>query len=515
VPGAPDARRSAFAVAPRAPLDNLQQEVRSFMSTTIEEFHNYINGEWVRSRSGRTFDDINPADTREIVGRFQASTKEDAADAVAAAAAAFPGWRATPIGKRAKILTAAAEYLEAHADQFAKELTREEGKALGQARDEFLRSAQTFRFYAVEGQSFTGESYPNDDPGQLVYSLREPLGVVTAITPWNFPASIPARKIAPALITGNTVVFKPSSDAPLSGLRLVEALAQAGLPKGVINFITGKAGEVGPTITESPAIRAVTFTGSTGAGEHIHRSVAMTTRTQMELGGKNPLIVMEDADLDRAVELTIKGGLSLTGQACTGTSRVLVHRDVKEAFTTRLVAKVKALKIGNGLMSGMDLGPLATAAQLDTVLSYIDIGKREATLLCGGERLTGDGYDHGYYVSPAIFDDVTQDMRIAREEIFGPVICLIETSGYADALAKANDTEYGLAAAICTQNPRYIHDFTHDIEAGTVKVNRTTTGNLINAPFGGLKRSSTSTFRESGRAGLEFYTQIKTVYRGW
>lgn len=266
----------------------------------------------------------------------------------------------------------------------------------------------------------------------------------------------------------------------------------------------------------SPSRRscAISFTGSTAAGEQIHRSVSFTTRTQMELGGKNPLIIMEDADLDKAVDLAIRGGLSLSGQACTGTSRIIVMAQVKSAFTEKLVAKVKALKIGSGMTAGTEIGPLATAKQLQTVLRYIDIGKREAKLLCGGERLTGPNFDRGFYVSPAVFTDVTQDMRIAREEIFGPVLAIIEATSYADAIAKANDTEYGLSAAIATNNPRYMHDFARDIESGTVKINRTTTGNLINAPFGGLKRSSTSTFRESGRTGLEFYTQIKTVYRG-
>jgi aldehyde dehydrogenase (NAD+) len=234
----------------------------------------------------------------------------------------------------------------------------------------------------------------------------------------------------------------------------------------------------------------------------------------MELGGKNPLIVMDDADLDAAVDLTVKGGFSLTGQACTGTSRVLVMRDVKAAFTEKLVARVKALKVGSGMTAGCDIGPLATARQLETVLRYVEIGKREATWLCGGERLRGADFDRGFYVAPAVFTDVTQEMRIAREEIFGPVIAIIEVTGYEDAIAKANDTEYGLSAAIATRNPKWMHAFARDVEAGTVKINRTTTGNLINAPFGGLKRSSTSTFRESGRAGLEFYTQIKTVYRG-
>jgi alpha-ketoglutaric semialdehyde dehydrogenase len=480
----------------------------------VEKFKNYIDGEWSASRTGEYFDDINPADTTDIVGQFPASCAADAGAAVRAASAAFAGWKKTSISARARILNRAADYLEANVDRFAAELTREQGKALNLSKDEILRSAQTLRFYAVEGQSFAGETFPNDDADMVVYSLREPLGVVSVITPWNFPVSIPARKIAPALIAGNTVIFKPSSDAPLSGYRLTEAFAAAGIPNGVLNFITGRAGEIGPAITVPPVVRAISFTGSTAAGEQIHRSVSFTTRTQMELGGKNPLIVMEDADLDKAVDLTIKGGLSLSGQACTGTSRVLVVSAIKAAFTEKLVAKVKALKVGSGMVAGNDIGPLATARQLETVLRYIEIGKREARLLCGGERLSGPSYDHGYYVSPAIFTDVTQDMRIAREEIFGPVIGIIEVTDYSDAVVKANDTEYGLSAAIATRNPRYIHDFANDIESGTVKINRTTTGNLINAPFGGLKRSSTSTFRESGRAGLEFYTQIKTVYRG-
>jgi len=480
----------------------------------IEQFRNYVDGEWVAGGSGEWLDNLNPADTRDIVGRFPASTASDAEAALDAASRAFAAWRKTSVSTRAKILNQAATYLESHAPEFAVEMTREMGKPLGLARDEILRSAQTLRFYAVEGQSFTGEVFPQDDAGQVVYTEREPLGVVSVITPWNFPVSIPARKIAPALIAGNTVVFKPSSDAPLSALRLSEAFVAAGIPKGVLNFLSGRAADVGRTITVPPLVRAISFTGSTAAGEQIHRSVGLTTRTQMELGGKNPLIVMDDADLDQAVDLTIKGGFSLTGQACTGTSRVLVMREIKAAFTEKLVTRVKALKIGSGMTAGCDIGPLATSRQLETVLRYVEIGKGEATWLCGGERLRGADYDRGFYVAPAIFTDATQDMRIAREEIFGPVIAIIEVSSYDDAIAKANDTEYGLSAAIVTRNPRVMHAFARDIEAGTVKINRTTTGNLINAPFGGLKRSSTSTFRESGRTGLEFYTQIKTIYRG-
>jgi aldehyde dehydrogenase (NAD+) len=480
----------------------------------MTEFRNLIAGERAASSTGGMFDDVNPADTRDIVGRFPASTAADARAALDAAAGAFDAWRKTSISKRAKVLFGAADYLEANGARFAEELTREEGKSIALAKDEFLRSAQTLRFYAIEGQSYSGETFPQDDPEMLVYSAREPLGVVSVITPWNFPVSIPARKIAPALITGNTVVFKPSSDAPLSGYRLAEALIEAGLPKGALNFITGSAAEVGPVITATPIVRAISFTGSTAAGEAIHRAAPLTTRTQMELGGKNPLLVMEDADLDKAVELAIKGGLSLTGQACTGTSRLLVHSAVKAAFTDKLLAKVKGLRIGSGMDPKNDLGPIATKKQMETVLRYVDIGKEEAQHLCGGERLRGEGYDRGYFISPAVFTDVTQSMRIAREEIFGPVLAIIETTSYEDAIAKANDTEYGLSAAIATRNPRYMHRFAQDIQSGTVKINRTTTGNLVNAPFGGLKRSSTSTFREAGRGALEFYTQIKTVYQG-
>lgn len=478
-------------------------------------FLNYIDGQWAASGTGQTFENRNPAEQNELLGYFQASTVEDARHAIESAERAFAGWRATPISKRAKVLNRAADYLEANLEAFAEELTREEGKLLGNSRDEVARSAQTLRFYAVEGQTITGETFPHDDAKMTVYTQREPLGVVSIITPWNFPISIPARKIAPALITGNTVVFKPSSDAPLIAYRLAEALHHAGIPEGVFNFITGSASNIGKELTAHSAIKAISFTGSTQAGEAIQGAASMSTRTQMELGGKNPLIVLADANLDQAVDLTIKGGFSLTGQACTGTSRVLIEKSVKTDYLERLVAKVKELKIGNGLVQSNSIGPLATRQQLDTVLSYIDIGKHEATHIFGGEHLQGEGYDNGYFVSPAIFSDVTQQMCIAREEIFGPVIAIIEVDGYEDAIAKANDSIYGLSAAIATQNIEYIQRFPSDIQSGTVKINRTTTGNLVNAPFGGLKQSSTSTFRESGRAGLDFFTQTKTVYLGY
>ncbi|MEP4546406.1 MAG: aldehyde dehydrogenase family protein [Saccharospirillum sp.] len=480
----------------------------------MTEYLNYIDAQWTKASSGEVFESRNPANYEESLGQFQASTEADARQALEAAHRAFPEWKKTPMGQRAKILNAAADYLEKNVDQFAEELTREEGKLLSNSKMEIMRSAQTFRFYAVEGTTFTGETYPSDDSRMLVYTQREPLGVVSVITPWNFPISIPARKIAPALITGNTVVFKPSSDTPLIAYRLAEALHHAGIPKGVFNFITGSAGDIGAELTTNDVVRAITFTGSTGAGKRIHSSASLTTRTQMELGGKNPMIVLDDADIDTAVDLTVQGGLSLTGQACTGTSRVLITPAVKELYLEALVERIKGIKIGNGMEADVKIGPLANKQQLDSVLNYINIGKSEATHVYGGDHLSGPGFDHGYFVQPAVFSDVTQQMRIAREEIFGPVIAVIDVDDYDDAVEKANDTEFGLSAALVTNDIRYIQRFPLEIEAGTVKVNRTTTGNLVNAPFGGLKQSSTSTFRESGRAGLEFYTQIKTVYIG-
>ncbi|WP_248926943.1 aldehyde dehydrogenase family protein [Paenibacillus hamazuiensis] len=483
--------------------------------TLVETFKNLIDGQWVESASGETFASTNPANAAEIVGRFQASAEEDVNRAIEAAQRAFPAWRETAPSKRADILYKAADWLEAGLERFAEELTREEGKTLAASRMEVKRSAQTLRYYASEGMNVAGETLPSDDPETFVYTRREPLGVVTVITPWNFPLSIPARKIAPALVTGNTVVFKPASDTPLIACRLVQALHGAGMPAGVINFVTGSASKTGTPLVTHPAVKAVTFTGSTGAGEKINRSVRLSTRVQLELGGKNPLIVMDDADVEQAAELAVKGGFELTGQACTGTSRVIVMDSVHDRFVEALVARTRALIIGSGLRKGVDVGPLANESQLRNVLDYVDIGKSEgAELAFGGERLTEGEHAAGYYVRPAIFTGVTPNMRIAQEEIFGPVISVIRAGTFQEAMAIANDVEYGLSAAICTADMNAARRFIAGIESGVVKVNRPTTGNAVNAPFGGVKMSSTATYRESGRGALDFYTQIKTVYHG-
>ncbi|MFD2372124.1 aldehyde dehydrogenase family protein [Brevibacillus sp. GCM10020057] len=485
------------------------------IETTVQTFQNLINGEWINSTGNATFESINPANRSDIVGRFQSSVEEDVVLAIESAERAFQTWRNVAPSKRAEILYKAADLLEAGLEQYALELTREEGKTLASSRMEVKRSAQTLRYYAFEGLNISGETLPSDDPTTSIYTKKEPLGVVTVITPWNFPISIPARKIAPALVTGNTVVFKPASDTPLIALRLVQALHEAGLPAGVLNFVTGSASRTGHTLVTHPAVKAVTFTGSTGAGETIQRSVRLSTRIQLELGGKNPLLVMEDANVEQAAELAIKGGFELTGQACTGTSRVIVMDEVHDRFVRALVEKTGKLSVGDGCCQGVEIGPLANASQLKNVLEYIEIGKAEgAELVYGGEQLTNGDYAHGYFVRPAIFTNVKPTMRIAQEEIFGPVISVIRVSSFQEAIEIANNVEYGLSAAICTTDPARIQHFVNNVQAGVVKVNRPTTGNAPQVPFGGVKMSSTATYRESGRGALEFYTQIKSVYHG-
>jgi acyl-CoA reductase-like NAD-dependent aldehyde dehydrogenase len=483
--------------------------------TAVQTFKNLIDGQWVESASGNTFESINPARITDIVGRFQASVEEDVQQAMESAGRAFATWRYTAPSKRAEILYKAADLLEAGLEQYAEELTREEGKTLASSRMEVKRSAQTLRYYASEGLNVAGSTLPSDDPTTFVYTRKEPLGVVTVITPWNFPISIPVRKIAPALVTGNTVVFKPASDTPLIAFRLVEALHKAGLPAGVINFVTGSASRTGTPLVTHPAVKAVTFTGSTGAGEKINQAVRLSTRVQLELGGKNPLVVLEDADIDLAVELAVKGGFELTGQACTGTSRVIVMDGVHDLFVEKLIGVTQSMIIGNGLYKGSEIGPLANRSQLDNVLNYIGIGKSEgAKLAFGGDQLTDGEYADGYFVRPAIFTGVTPKMRIAQEEIFGPVISVIRVQSFKEAIEIANDIEYGLSAAICTSDQDRAQYFTRHMEAGIVKINRPTTGVAYNAPFGGVKMSSTATYREAGRAAVDFYTQEKTIYHG-
>lgn len=481
----------------------------------VESYRNFIGGVWEGAASGETFESRNPARTSEVLGRFAASGAAEVGNAVNAAAAAFPAWRDAAPATRANILHATATWLEERAATLGDELSREEGKTIAEARSEVLRTAEHFRFYAALAYLANGQTFPSGDPRLQLFTRRVPLGVVAVVAPWNFPLSIPGRKIAPALASGNTVVFKPASETPLLAVRLVEALEAAGLPPGVCNLVTGRAGVVGDPLVMHPAIAAVTFTGSTEIGFHIQRSVGPVVRTQLEMGGKNALVVLADADLPRAVRHAVSGGLHLTGQACTGTSRIFVERGVYARFVELLVEAASRLVIGPGTNPATTLGPLVNEGQERRFLSFVDAGVREgARLRHGGAKLRGPLYDEGYFVEPAIFDNVDPQARIAREEVFGPLIGVTPFDDLDEAIALVNESDYGLAASICTTDLVRAMRFVEAAEVGMVKVNRPTTGVAMNAPFGGWKHSSTATFREEGTEAIDFFTKTKTVFLG-
>lgn len=473
---------------------------------------NFIGGEWVPAAGGETFERRNPADVDDIVGAFPSSGEQDVQAAVAGVLSGYQEWADTPPERRAEVLHRAADWLDARQDTIARELVREEGKTLAEATTEARRTPQNFRYYAGEALRLGGETFPSGD-GSLIFTSREPVGVVAAITPWNFPLNIPSRKLGPALAAGNGVVFKPSDVTPLMGQRLVEALLDAGLPESAIALVQGGA-RAGAALVSDDRVAAVTFTGSYDVGTSIHRAVGPTRRCQLEMGGKNPVIVLEDADLDRAADVIVKGAFGLTGQACTGTSRVIAHDAIHDELLERVVQRVGKRVIGNGLEPGADMGPLATEAQLDKVLGYIDVGRSEgARLQTGGDRLSGSGFDRGFFVRPAVFSGLAPDMRLTREEIFGPVLGFQSTSSFDEAVELANGTEYGLSAGIVTRDVARALTFARRIQAGLVKVNQPTTGMAMTAPFGGLKHSSTQTHKEqAGETMMHFYTVEKTVY---
>jgi aldehyde dehydrogenase (NAD+) len=477
------------------------------------EYLNLIGGQWRGATGGATTLDRNPARTEEVVATFPSAGRDDAAQAAEAAAKAFPGWAATPMPKRGDILRKAADLLEQRLDTVAEALTREEGKTLAESKGEVARGVSLLRYYSGEAMQPTGEVYPSAAPGTFLYAERVPLGPVALITPWNFPIAIPTWKIAPALAFGNTVVFKPAEITPLTAWHIADVLDKAGLPAGVLNLVVGRGSQIGPALVESPHIKAVSFTGSNEVGSRLAAQCAERgIKFQLELGGKNPVIVLNDADLDKAVELTIQGAMLSTGQKCTATSRVIVHRDVLAGFRERVAARAAALKVGDGMKSDTYMGPLVSADAEKTVLEYIEIGKTEgAKLIAGGGKLKGGDYDGGYFVSPTVFDGVRRDMRIAQEEIFGPVVGLIEARDFDDAVALANDTRFGLSASVVTRDLGLALRFVREIQAGIVHVNSQTAGAEPQVPFGGFKGSSSGT-REQGKAAREFFTQIKTVY---
>ena len=478
-------------------------------TTNTKLYSNLINGNW-HAPGTDILENHNPADYNEVIGFFPMATLEDTKQAIDSARAALPAWSKIPAPARGAILDKASQILTSRLDEIATALTREEGKTLAEAKGEVTRARDIFKYYAGEGWRYSGQVLPSSVNDELLYTRREPLGVVSIITPWNFPIAIPAWKIAPALIYGNTVVFKPAEDAPLTALLLVEALVEAGLPAGVINFLTGDGALIGTEMTSNPNVNGVSFTGSHNTGTTIYQNaIKNMARVQLEMGGKNALVILKDADLELAVKLAITGGFGLTGQACTATSRIIVQEEIAEAFVSALTTAAKKLKLGNGLESGTNMGPLVNQDQLQTSQSYMELGQKEgAKLILGGEV---DG-TKGYFAQATIFDHVQPNMRIAKEEIFGPVISIIRASGLNDAIEKANAISFGLSASVVTNNLREAFAFANQIEAGVVKINEPTTGLALNAPFGGFKQSSANTFKEQGQAAMDFYTRTKTIY---
>jgi aldehyde dehydrogenase (NAD+) len=475
-----------------------------------DTYHNYIDGEWVAAETGETFENRNPADQSDVIGQFQRSGVEDAEHAVEAAAEAADVWADTPGPARGEILLEASRNLKARKDELTETLVREEGKVRGEAAGEVQRAIDIFSYYAAKARDLGGTVKSSSSPDKSVYTIDEPVGVAGLITPWNYPVAIPAWKIAPALAAGTTAVFKPATLAPNVSRKLVECLDDAGLPDGVLNYVTGPGSAVGKTFSTHEAIDAVSFTGSSAVGHTVGEQANETgKRVQLEMGGKNPVLVTESADVQEAAEIAAAGAFGVTGQACTATSRAIVHEDRYEEFVAAIVEEAESIEVGPGLEGG-EMGPQVSQSELDGTLEYIDVGETEgATLETGGGTVdVGDGF----FVEPTVFSDVDPHMRIAQEEIFGPVLAVIPVSDYEEGVAVANDVPYGLSASIVTDDLSEAHRFVDDSESGVVKVNEKTTGLELHVPFGGMKDSSSETYREQGDAGLDFYTISKTVY---
>jgi alpha-ketoglutaric semialdehyde dehydrogenase len=485
------------------------------VSETIEApsrpaFANYIRGEWRPSETGRTYQKRNPARPSDLVGEFPASGEEDVHAAVSAAADAFPAWSALPAAGRAAILMKAADAVEARVEELAQDMTLEMGKPLREARLESARAAAIFRFFAGEAWRPKGEMYEQSATGAAVYTLRRPLGVVGLITPWNFPAAIPAWKLAPALVFGNTVVLKLAQEAPLTGLHLAACLDEGGLPPGVLNVVIGRGSEVGTPLVRHPDVRAISFTGSVAVGKEVReQATALGKRVQLELGGHNPLIVMADASLDKAVEAAYAGAFWSAGQKCTATRRIYVQDQVYEDFKQGLLERIGRGKVGDPSDPETEVGPIVNDTQMQDVLTAVEQGRREGgTLLAGGERVDDDGF----LVAPTLFEDVADDAMLSREEVFGPVTSLYRFSTLDEAIERANAVEFGLSASIFTRDLGATQRFVNEVEAGLLHVNSQTAGADVHVPFGGIKGSGFGP-HEQGRAALEFYTEVVTVYQ--
>jgi aldehyde dehydrogenase (NAD+) len=482
-------------------------------ATKTRVFRNFIDGEWVASSTGETFENINPANTREVVGIFQKSGKADVEAAVDAAQRAFAKWRLVPAPRRAELVFRAAEILMERKEEYARDMTREMGKILKETRGDVQEAVDTAYYMAGEGRRLFGPTTPSELPNKFAMAVRTPVGVCGMITPWNFPMAIPSWKLLPAIVCGNTCVIKPAQDTPLSTFNLVRALEDAGLPKGVVNIVTGFGQDVGTPLMEHAEVRAISFTGSTAVGRIIGTTSAKSFKhCSLELGGKNPMIVLDDANLDLAIEGGLWGGFGTTGQRCTATSRIIVQKGVYGEFVERYVERARALRVGDGLDETVEMGPAVNEKQLQTDLEYVEIGKSEgAKLKCGGNRLEGPTHKYGWFMEPTVFVDVDPKMRIAQEEIFGPVVSIIPCDHLEHGIEIANGIEYGLSSALYTRDVNKAFTAMRDLYAGITYINAPTIGAEVHLPFGGVKATGNG-HREGGLGAIDFYTEWKAVY---
>jgi acyl-CoA reductase-like NAD-dependent aldehyde dehydrogenase len=479
----------------------------------VETQHNLVGGRWVPASSGETFENRNPADRDDLIGLFPKSGKADVDAAVAAAKQAFPGWKNTPAPRRAEVLYAAGEILKRDKEKLARLMTREMGKVLAETRGDVQEAIDMAFLAAGEGRRLFGFTTPSELPNKFAMCVRQPVGVCAFVTPWNFPMAIPAWKSMAALIAGNTIVIKPATDTPASVVALARVFEEAGLPPGVFNVVMGSGAEVGDPLVQHPDVKVVSYTGSTEVGRRISQACAPTfKRLHLEMGGKNAILVMDDADIDLAVDGAVWGAFGTSGQRCTAASRLLVHRAAYGGFLEKLVARVKALRVGNGLDENVDMGPCVSEKQRQTVARYVEIGKQEgAKLLLGGQKLTGGALEKGWFFAPTVFADADARMRVACEEIFGPVTTVVPISSLEEGIRVANSVPYGLSGSIYTRDVSKAFAAMRDFETGIFYVNSSTIGAEVHLPFGGIKDTGNG-HREAGIAGLDVFTEWKSIY---
>ncbi|MGE5245642.1 MAG: aldehyde dehydrogenase family protein [Betaproteobacteria bacterium] len=482
-------------------------------SPSVPVHYNFIDGEWTPSGSGDTFENRNPARPDDLIGRFQRSSRADAARAIEAARRAYERWRLVPAPRRAELLFRAAQLMADRKEALARDMTREMGKILDETRGDVQEAIDMTFFIAGEGRRQYGQTVPSELRDKFAMSVRQPLGVCGIITPWNFPMAIPSWKIIPALVCGNTVVFKPATLTPLSAVNFVRILEESGIPRGVVNLVTGGGEEVGEALLTSDDVRVISFTGSTEVGRTVSQKAAPSfKKVHLEMGGKNIIMVMDDAKLDLALEGCLWGGFGTSGQRCTAASRVVVHERVYDSFVERFVDRARALRVGDGLSPQTQMGPCISEGQLETVMRYVEIGRKEgARLACGGNRLTGGEHSAGYFHEPTVFADVEPGMRIAREEIFGPVVSVMRCRSLDEAVAIGNGVQYGLSASIYTQDVNRAFTAMRDLDTGIFYVNAPTIGAEVHLPFGGTKATGNG-HREAGTAALDVFSEWKSVY---